>query len=302
MLLGLTATVASAGPALATPAGAGGRTLSVGKLILQPTERGYRGSVPVTVTNTGRTTDYFHYKLREPVPGAFDSSDLNCDMFDMRVEANRRVFNCALTNNSVALAPGESIRNVLDFQVLTNLRNYPMRMTGGWVEVYSTERGLVSRTSLDALFRSTNGSLHRPRPYLQDVRPDASIELDGPVTVFPGGEGNLRVPVTIRYRGDAPHNSFTVRANSLPEGSVFWHTDPGSGPVGSDGALVPVPQLQLMPGEEYSFALVISPPTDPADVSKLIDIEVTTSWFPQAPDVDPSDNVVQTTLAVAANG
>ncbi|MFG1880779.1 hypothetical protein [Micromonospora sp. NPDC049102] len=122
------------------------------------------------------------------------------------------------------------------------------------------------------------------------------------MTEFPGGDGNLRVPVTIRYGGDAPHNSFWVQANSLPAGSVFWHTDPGSGPVGSDGALVPLPELRLMPGEEYSFAVVISPPTDPADATKLVDIELTTSWYPETPDIDPSDNVVRTTLAVDTNG
>ncbi|MEV4765426.1 hypothetical protein AB0J89_22690 [Micromonospora chokoriensis] len=301
-LLGLTATVAATGPAVAAPVGAGDHTLSVGRLILSPTDRGYQGSVSVTVTNTGSATDYFHYKLREPVPGAFQRDDLNCDMFDMRVEQNRRVFNCALTDTWVELAPGQSIRNELAFHVLTDPRQYPMSMNGGWVEAYSTNGGLVARTSFGALFRSTTGSLIRPRPYVQDAQPDASIRLDGPVTEFPDGAGNLRVPVTIRYDGDAPHNSFWVRASSLPAGSVFWHTDPADGPVGGSGALVPVPGLRLMPGEEYSFALVISPPTDPADATNLIDIELTTDWYPTTPDVDPSDNVVRTTLTVGANG
>ncbi|WFE51690.1 hypothetical protein [Micromonospora sp. WMMD1155] len=300
VLLGLTATVATTGPAVAAPAGDG--TLSIGRLILTPTDRGYQGSVSLTITNTGSATDYFHYKLREPVPGAFQSDDLNCDMFDMRVEQNRRVFNCALTDDWVDLAPGESIQNVLDFHVLTDPRQYPMIMSGGWVEAYSTNGGLVASTSVKALFRSTTGSLIRPRPYVQDAQPDASIRLNGPVTEFPDGAGDLRVPVTIRYDGDAPHNSFWVQAGSLPTGSVLRHTDPGSGPVGSGGALVPVPGIQLMPGEEFSFALVISPPTDPADATKLIDIEVTTDWYPETPDVDPSDNVVRTALAVGANG
>ncbi|SCE88304.1 hypothetical protein [Micromonospora chokoriensis] len=301
VLLGLTATVATTGPAVAAPADGGDHTLSVGRLILTPTDRGYQGSVSVTITNTGSATDYFHYKLREPVPGAFQSDDLNCDMFDMRVEQNRRVFNCALTDNWVDLAPGQSIQNVLDFHVLTDPRQYPMIMSGGWVEAYSTNGGLVASTSVNALFRSTTGSLIRPRPYVQDAQPDASIRLNGPVTEFPDGEGNLRVPVTIRYDGDAPHNSFQVQASSLPAGSVLRHTDPGS-PVGSGGALVPVPGMRLMPGEEYSFALVISPPTDPADATELIDIQVTTDWYPTTPDVDPSDNVVRTALTVGANG
>ncbi|WP_433115631.1 hypothetical protein [Micromonospora sp. CA-246542] len=301
VLIGLTATAATAGPAVAAP-DAAGSTLSVGKLILNPTDRGYRGSIPVTVTNNGSETDYFQFKLREPVPGAFQPGDLPCDMFDMRVEQNRRVFNCSLTTNWADLAPGESRTVTLGFHVLTNPRTYPMTMSGGWVEAYSNNGGLVATKSFSALFRSTTGSLIRPRTYEQDTQPDASIRLNGPVTEFPGGDGNLRVPVTIRYGGDAPHNSFWVQANSLPAGSVFWHTDPGSGPVGSDGALVPLPELQLMPGEEYSFAVVISPPTDPADATKLVDIELTTSWYPETPDIDPSDNVVRTTLAVDTNG
>lgn len=301
-LLGLTAAVATTGPAVAAPAGAADRPLSVGKLILSPTDRGYKGSVSVTVTNTGSVTDYFYYKVREPVPGAFQPDDLNCDMFDMRVEENRRVFNCALTNNWADLAPGQSIRHELNFHVLTDPRQHPMIMSGGWVEAYSINGGLLASPSVNALFRSTTGSLIRPRPYVQDAQPDASIRLNGPVTEFPGGEGNLRVPLTIRYGGDAPHGSFWVQARSLPAGSVLQSADPGTGPVGSDGVLVPVPGLQLMPGEEFSFAVVISPPTDPADATKLVDIELTTSWYPETPDVDPSDNVVQTTLAVAANG
>ena len=304
VLLGLTATVATTGPAVAAPADRDGRTLSVGKLILSPTERGYRGSVSLTVTNTGSEGDYFYYKLREPVPGAFQYDGTACDMFDMRVEDNRRVANCSLTDNWADLAPGESTRNVLDFHVLTTPRTYPMIMNEGWVEVYSSIDGLVARTPLSALFRSTNGSLTRPRPYVQDAQPDASIRLDGPVTVLPDGEGNLRVPVTIRYDGDAPHASFSVaRASSLPAGSVFWQHRPVErsaerqrrAGAGAGAAVDARRGVQLRACRQ---------PADRSGRRQRTDRHRGGDQLvpDHSLDADPSDNVVQTTLAVAANG
>ncbi|MEU8022280.1 hypothetical protein AB0B88_08660 [Micromonospora haikouensis] len=64
-LLGCTAALAPAGAAMARtaePASArptGTATVSVGRLVLDPTERGYRGSLPVTITNPGPATDHF---------------------------------------------------------------------------------------------------------------------------------------------------------------------------------------------------------------------------------------------------
>ncbi|MEU7613161.1 hypothetical protein [Micromonospora sp. NPDC049204] len=298
VLLGLTTSVASTGPVAAAPADTAGGTLSVGKLILDPTERGYRGSVPLTVTNTGSETQYFYYTLREPVPGAFQPGTSNCDSFDQRVEDNRRVFNCALTDDLAELAPGESIRNVVDFQVLTNPRTYPMSMAGGWVEVYSADGDLVARKAFGARFRSTTGSLAHPRPYAQDTRPDAGIESVGPATLDPEGSGNLYVPVTVRYRGDAPHLGLHVKASPLPAGSLIQYTAPSDGPVGSDRA--PVPGQRMMPGEVRSFGLLVSPPTDPADARDVITLEVTADWY-ETPDADPSDNTAQTTLVAADN-
>lgn len=219
-------------------------------------------------------------------------------MFDMRVEENRRVANCSLTDNWANLAPGESVRNVLDFHVLTNPRRYPMSMSGGWVEVYSTNGGLVASKSFGALFRSTSGSLAHPRRYVQNTQPDAAIDSVGPVTLDPEGSGNLRVPVTIRYRGDAPHLSLYIKASPLPAGSLIQYTVPSEGPVGSDEALVP--GLRMMPGEVRSFDLLISPPTDPADAQDVITLTVSALWYEVA-DARPSDNTAQTTLAVSAD-
>ncbi|WP_433551621.1 hypothetical protein ACQP08_29420 [Micromonospora zamorensis] len=199
------------------------------------------------------------------------------------------------------LDPGESFRVTLDFHVLTDPRSYPMSMGGGWIEVYSVEQDEpVASRSFGALFRSTTGSLIRPRPYVQDTQPDAAIESVGPVTLDPEGSGMLLLPVTVSYRGDAPHTSLYIKASPLPAGSLIYYTVPADGPVGSDLALVP--GLRMMPGEVRRFGLLISPPNDPADAQNVITLEVTTSWYPSAADADPSDNTAQTTLAVADNG
>ncbi|MEU4338874.1 hypothetical protein AB0F59_30205 [Micromonospora lupini] len=298
VLIGLTATVTTAGPAVAAPARTVGAELSLGKLILNPTERGYQGSAELTVTNTGSENDYLYYKMREPVPGAFQYWRSDCTV-SMRVEQNRRVAGCS-SPDFVTLDPGESFQVTLNFQVLTDPRNYPMNMGGGWVEVYSVEQDEpVARRSFGALFRSTNGSLIRPRPYVQDTQPDAAIESVGPATLDPQGSGMLLLPVTISYRGDAPHFYLWIKASPLPAGSLIFYTVPADGPVGSDQALVP--GLRMMRGEVRSFGLLISQPTDPADLQDVITLEVSADWY-ETPDADPSDNTAQTTLAVAANG
>ncbi|MEV4496662.1 hypothetical protein AB0J84_13260 [Micromonospora arborensis] len=298
VLLGLTATVATAGPVAAAPADSVGGELSLSRLIFNPTERGYQGSVELTVTNTGSETDYLYYKMREPVPGAFKFRGSDCDSVDMRVEQNRRVANCS-SPDYATLDPGESFRVTLGFQVLTNPRNYPMSMGGGWVELYSVEQDEpVAIKSFGALFRSTTGSLIHPRPYVQDTQPDAAIESVGPVTLDPEGSGMLLLPVTISYRGDAPHYSLDIKASPLPAGSLIHYTVPADGPVGSNQALVP--GVQMMAGEVRSFGLLISPPTDPSDAQDVITLELLTNWY-GGPDANPSDNTAQTTLAVSAN-
>lgn len=296
-LLGLTATIGGAGPAAAAPKDAAAGTLSMGRLILEPTEQGYLDSVPVTVTNTGSETDYFYLTLREPVPGAFQDEDTRCDWFGA-MEENRRVFDCSLSSDWAWLAPGESRTVSLDFHVLTAPQAYPMSMAGGRIALSSANGGLVAERSLTALFRSTTGSLVRPRPYVQDSQPDAAIDSVGPVTLDPEGTGNLFLPVTVRYKGDAPHVGLTITASPLPAGSRIEYTIPSDGPVLSDHASVP--GQRMMPGEVRSFGLIITPPTDPADAQDVITLDVTTDWFPSGPDADPSDNTAQTTLAVAA--
>ncbi|MEK8109262.1 hypothetical protein NKG94_40280 [Micromonospora sp. M12] len=102
-LLGLTATIGGAGPAAAAPADTSNGAVSLGKLILEPTERGYHGSIPLTVTNTGSETGYLHHAARTGAGllpgGCFRLRRRPTDSGD-----DRRVLDCGLTADQSPLA------------------------------------------------------------------------------------------------------------------------------------------------------------------------------------------------------
>ncbi|MEV1071735.1 hypothetical protein [Micromonospora parva] len=298
-LLGLTATIGWAVPAAAAPsasasASADAPTVAVSRLVLEPTERGYRGSLRVTVTNNSDSTDFLYFQIREAVAGSFfESAEFPCD--PVGLSEGRQVRECGFPGG-VQVAPGERRRANVEFQVLTTPRSYPMIAAGGSVTVQSTAFGGLEAVPFSAQFRSLDGKLTRPQTYLQDSQPDASIELAGPVTEGP--ENTRRVPVRVRYAGDAPHRDLEVNAQ-LPVGASILYCEPSAGPPWGGGAYVP--GGQMMAGEERVFALFISRPSDPADEANPIDLELSTSWLETVPDVDPSDNTVTFNLAVAAS-
>ncbi|MEU4551293.1 hypothetical protein [Micromonospora violae] len=117
----------------------------------------------------------------------------------------------------------------------------------------------------------------------------------GPVT--DGPENTRRVPLRVRYAGDARQLGNSLTATQLPAGSMILFTDPHDGPVYGPQAFVP--GGLLMPGEERDVALFISRPTDPADESTQITVALATHyWNETVPDVDPSDNTVTFSLAL----
>ncbi|MCG5450089.1 hypothetical protein [Micromonospora hortensis] len=170
-----------------------------------------------------------------------------------------------------------------------------MIAAGGLVTAYSYETGSLGTVPFSAQFRSLDGKLTRPQTYVQDAQADASVELAGPVT--DGPENTRRVPLRVRYGGDAPQLGHSLTATQLPAGSMILFTDPHDGPVYGPQAFVP--GGLLMQGEERDVALFISRPTDPADESVTITVELATQyWMGTTPDVDPSDNTVTFNLAL----
>ncbi|MBQ1013597.1 hypothetical protein KBX53_22135, partial [Micromonospora sp. M51] len=107
-LLGLTATIGWAVPATAAPAAADAPTFSLSRLVLEPTERGYRGSLRVTITNNSDSTQGFYFQIREAVAGSFSGgAESRCESDG--VEEGLLVRTCALPRGN-DLAPGESRR------------------------------------------------------------------------------------------------------------------------------------------------------------------------------------------------
>ncbi|WP_141725436.1 hypothetical protein [Micromonospora pallida] len=71
---GLLLGAAGVAPASAAPTG-DPASLTLGRLVLDPTSRGYQGSLPVTVTNESDVAEYFYVRIVEPVAGSFRALD-----------------------------------------------------------------------------------------------------------------------------------------------------------------------------------------------------------------------------------
>ncbi|MDM4778002.1 hypothetical protein [Micromonospora sp. b486] len=75
-LAGAALALTTAAPAVAAPTAAeAAADISVGRLVLEPTARGYQGKLPVTVTNNGPTATYFFVDVLEPVAASFRALD-----------------------------------------------------------------------------------------------------------------------------------------------------------------------------------------------------------------------------------
>ncbi|MDW5324687.1 hypothetical protein [Plantactinospora sp. KLBMP9567] len=262
-------------------------SVTVGRLVLEPTERGYRGSVPLTISYRGTETADLSLTVTEPVAGAFAAvdSDFPC-FYGQRDGELRRDINCGAN----PIRAGERREYTLDFEVLTTTRAYAMSAVGGAVTVQTADSRPVTVTdSFDTLFRSTTGSLRNPRPYVQDTQTDATVTA-GAATLVRQDDGSYlgRVPVTVRYDGDAPHDGLQLEA-VLPDGVQLRGISPEA------VCLFPwceVPGGDFMPGEERSMELLVSAPagTAPGDLGTGTVRLHTVFFLDELSDVDPSDN------------
>ncbi|WBB79071.1 hypothetical protein O7606_23250 [Micromonospora sp. WMMD882] len=281
----LAVTLAGAPGAQAAPATADAGTASVAdRLVLEPTERGYRGALTAEVTNQSAETVWASYVITEPVPGSYRNDSWAADCYspgdwlaDGRVQVE-----CIVPGSM--LAPGERREFTVPFQVLTTVQPYAMKAGKGTLAV-KVGGTLVTQESFRTRFRSPTGSLADPQPYVRDTRPDAAISVTGDLTVVRQPEGYFegRLPVTVRYAGDAPHTSLEVRPVGMPAG--FW--DPWT-----ECSHFCVPGGPMMEGEERTFDLVFGAASD----ITLGDLgtgglEVRAWQMNPAPEADPSDNV-----------
>ncbi|MEW2381118.1 hypothetical protein AB0873_03325 [Micromonospora sp. NPDC047707] len=295
------AAVATASPAVAAPAPATA-SIEAGRLVLDPTDRGYRGSLPVTVTNLGTTATYYSVTFVEPVGGSFEGlTPEEACVFNGLVD-NRRQINCMVPGS--LLEPGERRTFSVNFHALTPTRDVAMITKGGRVSVNSGDGrdDVADRERFNTLFRSTTGSLRNPVPYVQDQQADVSITTAGAVTLTPQEDGSYlgRLPATVTWDGDAAHEHLSVEATGLPAGVMIWGTDPQDLP--SFFTWFAVPGEQFIDGETRTFDVLLraEPGTVPGALG-TVTFDLDTMWDGNVvPDPDPADNTASFTVTVAA--
>lgn len=261
-------------------------SVTVGRLVLEPTDRGYRGSVPLTISYRGTGTADLTVSVAEPVAGAFTDFDFGMPCFyGERPDELRRNINCW-----DQIQGGDHRTHTIEFEVLTKTQAYAMSAIGGAVTVTTKDaQPLTVTKSFDTVFRSTTGSLRNPRPYVQDTQTDASVTA-GSATLVRQADGSYlgRLPVTVRYDGDAPHDGLQLEAVP-PAGVQLYSIEP------SDVCAYPwcsVPGGEFMQGEERSVALVFKAPagTTVGDLGTGTVRLHAGFFFTDLSDVDPSDN------------
>ncbi|GAB3964013.1 hypothetical protein [Plantactinospora veratri] len=83
-------------------------SVTVGRLVLEPTDRGYRGSVPLTVSYRGRGTADLRVTVTEPVAGAFANLDSDFPCFFAEREGSCAGTSSAGPTRSGAVSAGST--------------------------------------------------------------------------------------------------------------------------------------------------------------------------------------------------
>ncbi|MFV2115088.1 hypothetical protein ACFHW0_22485 [Micromonospora sp. LOL_025] len=287
-LLGMAAPAAQA----AAPADT---SVSVGRLVLNPTDRGYVGSLPVTVDYRGEQPAYLDLTVTEPVPGANTGMTPSAPCMYGREQPLRNIY-CTVPGD--ALQPGERRRFTIEFQVLTTPRAHAMSTPGGRVTVGTGDANPADDSrAFDTLFRSTSGSLRHPRPYVWDTRTDASLTVGPAAVLARQGDGSWlgRLPVTVRVAGDAAHDGYSLDP-TLPAGVHVA----GIEPVDVCTGTCSVPGGRFMPGEERSVSLLLRAPAEvtPGDLGTgSLRLYAMFGWNNELVDVDPADNTAAFTVS-----
>ncbi|MFJ8581960.1 hypothetical protein [Micromonospora sp. NPDC093277] len=284
-LLGLaTALSVAAPPAQAAPTKSTATIAS--QLVLEPTDFGYRGSVQVELTYRGAAPGRARYVITEPIPGSYYNEEwgVTCYSGGELLPDHRTRVECDVPGGE--LTPGERRVFTVDFRVLTTVQPYAMKAGNGQLDVTVDGRAVTSG-KFSTLFRATTGSLANPKQYVRDERPDVSVSVTGGVTLVRQPDGTFagRMPVTLRYNGDAPHNSIWYEARGLPEG--VWEPWIEGCVIGC------VPGDAFMEGEVRTFEFLVEarPGTALGEVGDVT-VEFFASTSYPAPDLNPADNLV----------
>ncbi|MBU8857180.1 MULTISPECIES: hypothetical protein [unclassified Micromonospora] len=301
-LAGAALALTTAAPAVAAPTAAeAAADISVGRLVLEPTARGYQGKLPVTVTNNGPTATYFFVDVLEPVAASFRALDPEEACGFQPLRDNRRTVSCGVPGGDIE--PGGSRSFSIAFEVLTPTRGVAMIATGGRISVNVGDgrAEIADRARFAARFRSASGSLRNPVPYVQDDQARAAVTAAGSVTLSRQDDGSYlgRLPVTVRWAGDAGYDYLLARSVGLPAGVLVWGTDPQDAPSNLTSFIVP--GGRFMAGEQRSFdVLLYAEPGAAPGFLGTVTFELETRWDSiTVPEADPADNVVSVDLTIA---
>ncbi|MEV4662438.1 hypothetical protein AB0J85_10830 [Micromonospora echinofusca] len=290
------AAVASAAPAVAAPHTSSTGTLSITaqRLILEPTDQGYVGTLNATVTNNGPTASYYSLSFLEPA-GAAEGHVFPEDACVWQGAVGvRTLVNCG--SGSGELASGASRAHSVRFHVRTTPRDYPMVVDGSWIGVVPNgDQEPVQSAPFTTLFRSTKGKITKPRPYVQATQTDVSLSANQ-VRLDRLQDGSLqgRMPLTVRYGNDAPSFGLNVIAD-LPAGVVVDHIEPQDMPSSWDWFTVP--GGRFVPGEVRTFDVILTAPAGtPTGELGTGSYTPTSDYVVSLTDVDPADDTTSFTI------
>ncbi|MEU7819915.1 hypothetical protein [Catellatospora sp. NPDC049133] len=302
VLLGVAALMAMSVGALAAPAAAhaaaeDSATVSAGTLVLEPTERGYVGTLEATMQNTGTEPAYLGLAIVEPIANAWQDIVVeDACVWNWNPDGRRTVY----CGTGSVFQPGEERRVDSTFRVLSKTRKYAMEALGGEIGVTFNDGTSGPLTPFSTLLRSTTGSVADPRPFVQDTQSNITLKVGKALKLTKDTDGRFRgrLAVTVIWRGNAPHQYVPVELVGLPEG--FWvdGTEPDADLPCWQGCAAP--GGEFMQGESRTFSLIVSGPEDAAvgDYGTLTATSNVTWGFATTPDVDPSDNSRTFTLKV----
>jgi hypothetical protein len=298
LLAGALALVPATSAAAATASPKVSATITVGNLIMEPTSRGYVGTLAASVKWNGPDNGWLSLYVVEPVAGAWQSM-ANGDGCTWFYAADGRHANTCIVSG---LHPGE-VRDVTQsFRVLTTPRPYAMSEPSADIWAQQIDTTISKTKHYSTTFRGTDGSLSNPLTYVGDKLSDASLAVgSAPVAMVRQADGSFlgRLPVTVTWNGDAPHWYVWIDA-ALPNDWFVWDTDPTRGFGCPGGCEVPGPNgTGLMQGEGVSFDLIIYAPegTAPGTYSGITThiaahwaISELTNDTGELTDVSPADN------------
>lgn len=300
------AAVAAAVAVVAAPAGAVQAaataypaTITNTRLILNPTDRGYAGSMQFTVTWRGTEPNFnLNVEVTEPIAASWKTIDPLAPCTINYGADNRRTLDCILDG----FTPGQSRTYTFGFTALTPAQFRPMIAGGGKLSVIDGLAGWVSKVhDFSAILRGTNGKIKNPTPYVQDTRTDITFTTGSSVTLVRQEDGRFvgRLPMTVRWNGDAP-NYEAWADMALPSGWFAAGTVPSSDMPCFTGCTVP--GGALFDGDVRTFDMLIQAPEDTArGTSGTTTATASVFWgFNQLADVSPEDNSATFSYSVAS--